>query len=203
MSKHTDPFDDESKQSGHLWGLTLYCPSPQLAELACRIGFDTVWIEMEHGPTDFALAESICYATLANGGLPLIRLPDASRNFVLKAVEVGARILVVPMVNDAATARQIVQHAKFPPVGARGANTNTPGTQFGLSGLRSAMEETNGRIHLFAQIETCEAVKNLDEICQVEGLTGVFVGPTDLSVDMGIPGDFENPKLIKTISDVV
>ena len=174
-----------------------------MAELACRIGFDTVWIEMEHGPTDFAQAEALCYAILAHGGIPLIRLPDASRNFVLKAVEVGARILVVPMVNDAATAAQIVQHAKFPPVGSRGMNSNTPGTEFGMEGIRAALEKTNEKLHLFAQIETREAVDNLDEICQVDGLTGVFVGPADLSIDLGIPGEFENPQLIEVVSNVI
>ena len=202
-SPEDNPFETASGDLRRLWGVSLYSGSPRIAELACRIGFDTVWIEMEHGPTDFSQAEAICYATLANGGLPLIRLPDASRNFVLKAVEVGARILVVPMVNDAATANQIVQHAKFPPVGSRGINSNTPGTEFGLGGIRAALEETNDRLHLFAQIETQEAVGNVDEICKVEVLTGVFVGPSDLSVDLGIPGEFENPRLIETVTNVI
>ena len=198
-----DPFDSPDGQSRRVWGVTLYSGVPRLAELACRIGFDVVWIEMEHGPTDFALAESICYATLANGGLPLLRLPDASRNYVLKALEVGGRILVVPMVNNAETAKEIVQHAKFPPVGLRGMNSNTPGTEFGLQGIRAALEETNERIHLFAQIETRESIDNLDDICAVDGLTGIFIGPADLSVDLGIAGEFENPLLIETVSEVV
>jgi 2-keto-3-deoxy-L-rhamnonate aldolase RhmA len=198
-----NPFEDATGKPSRVWGVALYSGSPRMAELACRIGFDTVWIEMEHGPTDFASAEALCYATLAHGGIPLIRLPDASRNFVLKAVEVGARILIVPMVNDAATAAQVVQHAKFTPVGSRGMNTSTPGTGFGLGGIRTVLEEVNDQVHLFAQIETREAVDNLDAICQVDGLTGVFVGPTDLSVDLGIPGEFENPQLLETIVDVI
>ena len=108
----TNPFANETGEPRRVWGVSLYSGAPRLAELACRIGFDAVWIEMEHGPTDFVQAEALCYATLANDGLPLIRLPDSSRNFVLKAVEVGARIIVVPMVNDAATARQIVQRKR-------------------------------------------------------------------------------------------
>jgi len=202
-SSELNLFVDEMGKSRIVWGVSLYSASPRMAELACRIGYDTVWIEMEHGPTDFRLAEAICYATLAHGGIPLIRLPDASRNFVLKAVEVGARILVVPMVNDAATASQIVQHAKFPPVGSRGLNANTPGTEFGLQGVHAVLQETNEKLNLFAQIETRSAVENIDEICQVRGLTGVFVGPSDLSVDLGIPGEFENPILIETITDVI
>lgn len=203
-AKHSaNPFVDAAGEPRCLLGVGLYSGAPRMAELACRIGYDVVWIEMEHGPTDFSQAESICYAALANGGLPLIRLPDASRNFVLKALEVGARILVAPMVNDAATAAQFVNHARFPPGGARGMNTNTPGAEFGLHGFRKVLDDTNQRIHLFAQIETRAAVDNLDAICQVEGLTGVFVGPSDLSVDLGWPGEFENPQLIDAVVDVL
>ena len=199
----TNPFQGPDGKSRRVWGVSLYSGAPRVAELACRIGFDTVWIEMEHGPTDFAQAEAICYATMANGGLPIIRLPDASRNQVLKALEVGARILVVPMVNDASTAKKIVENAMFPPLGSRGMNSITPGTEFGLKGPQAILEQTNDRIHLFAQIETQKAVQNLDDICNVEGLAGVFIGPLDLSVDLGIPGEFENPLLIETVSDVI
>lgn len=204
MKNHPEnPFEDASGRPRHVWGVSLYSSSPRMAELAVRIGFDTVWIEMEHGPTDFVMAEAICYATLAHGGCPLIRLPDATRNVVLKAVEVGAQMLVVPMVNDAATAAQIVQHAMFPPLGSRGMNTNTPGTAFGLAGMRAALKNTNDNLHLFAQIETSRAIDQLDEICRVDGLTGVFVGPADLSVDLGMAGEFENPRLVDAIIDVI
>ena len=198
-----NPFEDASGRPRRVWGVAVYSASPRVAELACRVGYDAVWIEMEHGPTDFRLAEAICYATKAHGGTPLIRLPDASRNFVLKAAEVGAQILIVPMVNNAEMAAEIVKHAKFPPVGSRGMNANTPGTEYGLRGLSSVLAETNDRIHLFAQIETREAIDNLDAICQVEGLAGTFIGPSDLSVDLGIPGQFDDPEFTKIILDVI
>ena len=197
-----NPFQDESGAATTIFGVSIYSGSPRLAELACRIGLKVVWIEMEHGPADFTQAEAMCYAARAYGGVPLIRLPDATRNYVLKAVEVGAQIVVVPMVNDAATAREIVKHAKFPPLGSRGMNGNTPGTHFGLEGIPAILGQINSFVHLFAQIETCQAVDNLEAICQVEGLDGVFIGPTDLSVDMGIPGQYENPKLLETVAQV-
>lgn len=181
----------------------MYSSSPRLAELACRIGFGAVWIEMEHGPTDFATAETICYAVRASGGVPLLRLPDANRNHVLKALEIGAQIVVVPMVNNRETACQIVQHGKFPPLGRRGFNSSTSGAGFGLSAPESMFRDADTHSHLFAQIETREAVESLDEICQVDGLSGVFVGPYDLSADMKLPGQVDDPQVIRVVSDVI
>jgi 2-keto-3-deoxy-L-rhamnonate aldolase RhmA len=176
----------------------VYSGSPRLAELAIRVGFETVWVEMEHGPTDFAVAETICQVVEAAGGSASIRVPDGQRCHVLRALEVGARIVVVPMVNTADQARQVVQFGKFPPVGQRGYNTRSRAVGFGLTDKHAAFAAANEQTHMFVQIETVEAAANLDAICDIEGLSGILIGPGDLSMSLGCSGDLSSPRVIET-----
>ena len=163
------------------------------------MGFEAVWIESEHGPVSFEQAETLCLAAEAGGVFPLIRLPDGERHHVLRALEIGARIVLVPMVDDADYARRIVEVGKYPPLGRRGFNVRTRGMGFGMLDLGDALARANARTHLFAQIETMEAVAHIDEILKVEGLSGIFMGPGDLAVSMGIAGQMGDPDLRATV----
>ncbi len=183
-------------------GAAIYSGSPRLAELAIRVGLETVWVEMEHGPTDFAAAEAICQAVEAAGGIASIRIPDAQRCHVLRALEIGARIVVVPMVNTPDQASEVVQFGKFPPLGRRGYNTRSRAVGYGLVEKNTAFAEANAHTHLFVQIETTEAVANLDAICSVAGLSGILVGPGDLSVSLGCT-ELSAPRLIDTTTDCI
>ena len=147
-------FLDAAGKPRRVRGVTVNSGSPLLVRLAARIGWEAVWIEMEHGPAGFERVEAMCTAAEAGGVAPLVRLPDGERNNVLRALESGARILVVPMVDDAGYARRVVEYGKYSPVGARGYNTRTPGMDFGLEDPVKAMARANERTFLFTQIET-------------------------------------------------
>ena len=201
--RSADLFTAENGEPRMVRGVALHSGSTRLAEMAALMGFETIWIEMEHGPADFSLAELLCQAVEAGGGVGTIRVPDGDRCHVLRALEVGARIVVVPMVNDAAQARQIVAFGKFPPLGERGYSTRSRGVMYGLKPARAAFAEANERTYLFAQIETVEAVTNLESICSVEGLAGILVGPGDLSVSMGCAGEFADQGLIKVVTECI
>lgn len=180
-----------------LRGMAVASASTRLAEMAGRLGFDAVWIEMEHGPVDFSQVESLCVATEVGGAVPVVRVPDGNRHHVLRALEVGARIVVVPMIDSREEAQRVVEHGKFPPLGSRGFNLRSRGLGYGLNGRKAAFDEANQQTHLFAQIETIRAVENVQDICTVEGLSGILVGPGDLSSSYGRPGDFTDPQLIR------
>jgi len=186
-----------------LLGVSLYSASTRLAELAGRVGFDVIWIEMEHGPTDFQIAENICLAVEAGGALPAIRVPSGERADILRALEIGAKIIVVPMVETADMAAAIVRHGKFPPVGMRGFNNRTRGTGYGLAPVGEFFEAANSETHLFVQIETRHGVENLDAICRVAGLTGILIGPCDLSLSCGMNGALDDPRLISIVADTL
>ena len=192
-----DPFTDlATGQARVLRGVAVLSRAPQIAELAGRLGFDLVWIDVEHGGVSFGEVETLCMAAESGGAVPVVRLPDHHRHHILRALEVGARIVIVPMVNDAETAREVVRHGKFPPLGERGFNTRSRGLNYGLAGLpeiSNTFAAANAGTHLIAQIETLEAAENLDAICAVDGISGVLVGPGDLSVSMGKTAAFTDP----------
>ena len=199
----TDIFLDASGKPRLLRGVAAYSGSTRLAEFAARLGFETVWIEMEHGPADFGQVEQLCMAIECGGGIPTVRIPDGQRHHVLRAVEVGAQIVVVPMINTAEQARHVVQYGKFPPLGARGYNVRSRGVEYGLAGAKDGFARANDRTHLFAQIETIDAVDNLAEICDVKGLSGIFIGPGDLSVSLGCTGNLAGQQLIDTVCECI
>ncbi len=200
-TRQRDLFADETGRPRLVRGAAVYSGSPKLAELAARLGFDTVWVEMEHGHVDFAQAEALCQAVESGGGVATIRVPDVQRFHILRALEVGARIVVVPMINTAEQARQIVAHGKFAPLGSRGYNTRSRGLRFGLDSASSSFADANASTHLFAQIETAEAVQNVQSICAVEGLSGILIGPGDLSLSLGCAGNLADAKLIAAVSE--
>jgi 4-hydroxy-2-oxoheptanedioate aldolase len=202
MSLHAPVFTNLNI-SPVLWGVSLYTGSTRLAEMAGKIGFDVVWIEMEHGPTGFQNAENICLAAEAGGAVPAIRVPSGQRHHVLRALEIGARIIVVPMVDTAEEAAEIVHHGKFPPLGMRGFNNRTRGTGYGLKSLSDELANVNSETHLFVQVETRRAVENIEDICSVQGLTGILVGPCDLSMSYGMNGLLDSPMLISTVVEVL
>ena len=194
-----DVFLDQAGRPRRIRGVTVNSASPLLVSLAAQVGFEAVWIESEHGPIGFERAETLCLAAEAGGIFPLIRLPDGERHHVLRALEIGARIILVPMVDDAEYARRIVEVGKYPPLGRRGFNVRTRGMGFGMENLPDVLARANARTHLFVQIETVEAVANIDEILAVEGLSGIFMGPGDLAVDMGCTGQMGDPKLREAV----
>jgi 2-keto-3-deoxy-L-rhamnonate aldolase RhmA len=201
-----DIFTNPDGTPRTLRGVAVLTASLKVAELAGRVGFDTVWIEAEHGGTTFAEVESLCMAAEAGGAIPTVRLPNHHRENILKALEVGAKIVVVPMVNTPDIAREIVQHGKFPPLGQRGFNTRSRGLNYGLDGvpaLPAVFARANAETHLIAQVETMEAVDNVEAICATEGLSGILIGPGDLSVSFGKPAAFTDPELIALVESII
>lgn len=197
----TDIFTDAAGRPRRLFACAISSGSTRLAEMAGLMGFDVLWIEMEHASADLATAEALAVAARAGGAIPLIRTAGFRREHILQALEIGGRIIVVPMVNDADAAREVVAHGKYRPQGNRGFNTRSRALSYGID--PQAMGRANQETWLLPQIETLEAVKNLDSILAVEGLGGIFVGPGDLSADLGRPGKFDDPELCDVVCQCI
>jgi 2-keto-3-deoxy-L-rhamnonate aldolase RhmA len=197
-----NPFIDPEGQPRVVRGVTINSNAPRLAELAGLLGFDTVWIDVEHGPVSFTEIEVLCMAAEVGGAVPTVRIPDNQRHHVLRTVEVGGRIVIVPMVNTAEEARKVVEHGKFPPLGKRGFNQRSRGLRYGIQPPAASFAEADERTHFFAQVETLESVRNLDAILGVKGLAGVFIGPGDLSASLGKPGAFADPEVLAAARDI-
>lgn len=169
--------------------------SNYVVECLGRTGFDYVIIDNEHSPVEAETsAEMIRSAELA-GITPFCRVREISRPAILKLLDVGAKGLIVPNVNSMEDIEKIVSYCKYKPIGNRGfcpSRKDGWGFDLGLS-VPETMNYFNNEVLLIPQCETVGALECIEEIAATEGIDGIFIGPFDLSISMGIPGEFSNP----------
>ena len=177
----------------HLLGVFLQMGSPVAADIAGRGGFDWALIDLEHGAGNEGDLVPQLLALTASGVSGFVRVESASRMRIGRALDLGATGIMVPQVNDAATARDVVRWCEYPPTGSRGVALSARGASYGGSkhGDVGALSHEVVRI---AQIETEVAVGAINAIAAVDGIDVLFVGPSDLSHSLGIPGQFDDPR---------
>lgn len=151
-------------------------------------GLDFVIIDTEHGGFDYSTLSGMIMNARLCGLTVIIRIPDNQRRDVTRMMDMGADGLLLPMTNCAADIRQVVNYAKYAPMGRRGISTTRAHTNYNPPALEKYMVEANERTLIFAQIETGAGVENIEEILAVEGVAGVMVGPNDLSCDLNCIG---------------
>jgi 4-hydroxy-2-oxoheptanedioate aldolase len=156
-------------------------PDPFAAEMYAAQGWDSVTVDMQHGATDFSNAVSLFQAVAASGATVMARVPWNDPAIIMKTLDAGAYGIICPMINTRKEAEAFVEAGRYPPLGGRSFGP------FRASHVAGAdyWKEANGEVLLLAMIETAEAVSNLDQILQVKGLSGTYVGPGDLSLSMG------------------
>lgn len=164
---------------------------PNLARIFGAAGFEYMIVDCEHGYFDFSQLAAMVSVANGVGISAIVRIPTIDRGVITKVLDMGADGLLVPMVNTAEEARQIVSYAKYPSLGHRGASTQRAHTNYDPPRLEEYFEIANARTIILAQIETREALENVGEIAAVEGIDAVVIGPNDLSIDLGVPGDFQ------------
>ncbi|MDI9584637.1 MAG: aldolase/citrate lyase family protein [Acidobacteriota bacterium] len=181
-----------------LYGPSLASASPAAVEIAALAGCDFVWLEVEHSALDVMQLEHLCRAAELHGILSLARTADPSRPWVLRPLEAGAKIVLVPQVHTVEQAAAVAEWAKFPPLGKRGYNTGSRGLGYGAMAPtpNEILENANRETVLLVQIESQEALDSVEEIAAIEGVDGLFYGPGDMSLDKGIPSDWDNEELL-------
>ena len=171
--------------------------SPIAAEILGYTGLDFVLIDMEHAPLSAQSAGELIAAARGSGITPLVRAREISRSAVLQPLDAGAMGLVVPCVETAEQVHQLVQWAKFAPTGNRGyCMTRDDGWGFAPGAaptLETYMDESNRKTLLLPQCETAGCLARIEEITAMEGVDGIFLGPFDLSIALGHPGEFNAP----------
>lgn len=184
-------------------GIAAYFYDPIFVEIAAKLGFRVLWIEMEHAFITFAQAADLCRIASGVGMLAMIRISDNRRESVLKAAECGPDIIDLPMVESVATAEEFVQYARFRPQGARGYFSVPRALDYGLvDSLPEAQQKLNKDLCLMIQIETEQAIRRMEELCHIPGID-IFIGPADLAASMGVPGQTTHPKVVQAIESCV
>jgi 4-hydroxy-2-oxoheptanedioate aldolase len=185
-----------------LFGTFLNLGSPVAAELAARAGFDWVVIDMEHGAATESELLANLYAVSSTKAAALVRPQSGERLRIGRALDLGAHGIMVPRIDLPEQAREAASYLRYPPDGARGIALSTRGAGLGELG-HADVRAINQRILGIIQIESPSAVKHAAEIAAIDGVDVLFVGPTDLSHSMGVPGRFDDPGYSDALRSVV
>ena len=175
---------------------------PAIVETLGYAGFDFIILDMEHGPNSVDTIQNLVRAAQIAGMMPIVRTPAGNYEMVAKALDVGAGGIQAPQITCAKDAREVIEHAKFAPIGARGVCRYVRAASYSSMDKKEYFRIANEAL-LILQIEGREAVENLDEILEVEGIDIIFVGPYDLSQSLGVPGEVENPLVIDKMKQIV
>ena len=185
-------------------GSWLTLPSTAIAEIMCNAGFDWLVVDLEHTTISLEQAGEMIRTIELSGSSSLVRLTSNDENQIKRVMDAGAQGIVVPMVKSATDAKRAVSATRYPPLGTRGvglARAQEYGAKF--EEYLAWQSDINFGPVVVVQIEHVDAVANLKEILNVDGVDAFIIGPYDLSCSMGIPGEFDNPEFIQTINKII
>ncbi len=177
--------------------------NPNLAYMLVQCGFDFFIIDNEHGAYSPETISNMIAAARGAGISIVVRIPEIRREAIMKPLDSGATGLLVPMVNTADQAKEIMTYAKYPPMGNRGVALSRAHSSYGRPNAAEYLDQANQATFIAVQAESPQAIENLASIAAVPGVDAIFVGPADLSVSMGIPGQITHPREVEAIAKVV
>ena len=178
-------------------------PSGELGKMGAAAGLDLIFVDTEHSYFDSRTTHEIVQTCLQTSISPIVRVPDFQYDLVARTLDSGAEGIMFPRTESPDVLAQAISWAKYPPAGIRG---------FGLSGahvgyvdvsMDDIRTQHNTQNLLIAQIESVRGLEAIDEIAAVEGLDSLLLGPADMSISLGVPGDWEAPKLWAAIDRIV
>jgi 2-keto-3-deoxy-L-rhamnonate aldolase RhmA len=169
--------------------------SVEIAQIAATCGYDTLYVDMEHNPFSIYQTGQICVAALSAGITPFVRVPSHGPEWISRVLDAGAMGVIAPHVRSAAEAREVVNAAKFPPLGHRSVGAGLPQLQYRSYPLAESRKLLNERTTVLCMIESPEGLDHCEEIAAVEGVDILFIGTNDLCAEMGIDGQFEHPRV--------
>ena len=183
------------RMTGHLCTI----PSAIVSQAIAAAGADAVIVDMEHGAIDYAAAHAMFAATAGTDCSPMVRLPEISEAAVKRVLDLGAEGIAFPLIRTAEDAERAVAAMRYPPDGVRGFGPFIAHSRYGQEMMDYA-REFRGIAMLLA--ETRESVENIDAICAVPGVDMIVPAPFDLSVAMGLPGQFDHPDFVAAVSRI-
>lgn len=185
-----------------LFGCWLSLADAGAAEIVGSTGFDWVLIDGEHAPNDIRSIRAQLSALQNSASPALVRVPIGETWVIKQVLDVGAQTIMVPMVESADQARDLVRACTYPPGGTRGVGAAAArATNFGA--ISDYVSTADDQICLLVQVESRAGIAALDDILEVDGIDGVFIGPADLSTDMGFKGNVDAPEVQDTIRDAL
>jgi len=192
-------FRARLKRRDKLLGTMVTLPTAATAEILAGLGFDWLFVDGEHGPLETSELGAILQAVSRDVAC-LVRVPEAAEVPIKKALDLGAAGIIVPQVNTAEQAADVVRFARYAPDGARGvglARAHGYGMRF-----KEYVESANAEIAVVVQAEHARAVENIESIVRVPGVDAVLLGPYDLAASLGKMGQVDDPVVVAAIRRV-
>lgn len=182
-------------------GTWIQTGNPVVAEILARVGYDWIAVDCEHSSIGIEMFAETARGIYGRDVVTLARVRENDMLAIRQVLDVGAEGVIVPMVNSAEEARRAVKAAKYPPIGERGfgyCRANNWGIDF-----TSYAEKANDDVCVVVMIESKQAVECIDEILEVEGVDGVFIGPYDMSGSYGCVGRTDEPVVVEACAKVL
>ena len=202
MPAPKNPFKEALAKGERQIGCWMSFADGQIAEIMGTCGFDWLVIDGEHAPNDIRSIRDQLIALTASPSHPVVRVPVGETWMIKQVLDAGAQTVLVPIVENADQARELVRACHYPPKGVRGVGaTAARATMFGS--VSEYIQTADQEVCLLVQVENRAGIDALDEILQVEGIDGVFIGPADLSTDMGHQGNSAHPEVRAAIADAI
>jgi 2-keto-3-deoxy-L-rhamnonate aldolase RhmA len=164
----------------------------EIAAIAKSAGFDCLYIDLEHCSFSLETVSQISMTATALGVTPMVRVPGLDKAFISRTLEAGAQGIIVPHLENRAQAVEVVDAAKFPPLGSRSLLGINPHTLFRGGPAPEIMQKMNEATLVVGMIESVNAVQNADDIASVEGLDLLLIGTNDLCNSLGVPGQLDH-----------
>jgi 2-keto-3-deoxy-L-rhamnonate aldolase RhmA len=186
-------------------GTHMHFKEAAITEIIGDMGFDFVWIDMEHTGMDTTIVQNHLIACRATGMASFVRVPWNDPILVKPILEMNPSAVIFPQVKSADEAKAAVMACKYPPLGIRGFGPKRA-SGYGIMDVNEYVDKADSSFLIIIQIEHVEAVKNLDDILKVSGIDSIVIGPNDLSGSLGVLGNTKHPevkRLIKTIAEKV
>lgn len=174
--------------------------NPDIVDILKNLPFEWFMFDMEHSYFSFESVKTMMQA-LGEGPTPMVRIGQVDQLLAKRALDIGSQGLLVPLVNSKEEAERLVKYSMYPPSGVRGAGPGRA-SKFGMN-LPEYLRTANQELLLAVQIETTEALSKVDEILDTKGIDIGFVGPTDLTISLGLVDDRSNPKVIEAMERVI
>ncbi len=169
------------------------------AEVLADAGFDWVLLDTEHSPNELPMVQNQMDAMLAGTTEPIVRPAWNDTVLIKRYLDVGARTLLIPYVQNVEEAKRAVAATRYPPQGVRGVSGCTRANRYGR--VKDYFKRVHEEMCVLVQVETLTAMKQIEQIAAVEGVDGVFIGPNDLAADMGHLGNWQHPEVWKVMED--
>jgi 2-dehydro-3-deoxyglucarate aldolase/4-hydroxy-2-oxoheptanedioate aldolase len=173
--------------------------NPEIAYMLAAAGMDFLMVDTEHCAFGVESIQSIMRSARSAGLVPLARVTQNQYPFIARILDIGAMGIMVPRVDTAEEARHVVRCAKYRPLGERGFGTRGVVTDYEAVSVREIVEWWNEHTLIIVQIESAKAVENLEEITRVPGVDVALIGPNDLSISLGMPGEFTHPRFVDAV----